>query len=285
MRAGLVFVAALGLAACGRRDAVPAARHVIDATGVLVALPAEVKRVVATVPGLSETVAALGARARLVGVSEKDALGDGPGAPARIPTWPSISAERVAALEPDLILVDPTLSPHDVQGLRAHFGCVFASNSTSLDGLATTFARLGEALGRPEEAARLVAELASARRTVRVEGRPRVLLLTWADPVMALGPGSLLDDMLRSIGAENVAADLGRPSGEISAERVVAKAPDFILLTGGVFPERLRHDWSSVPAVAAHRIVDASADDLVRAGPGTARALVRLAELLTEARR
>ena len=108
-----------------------------------------------------------------------------------------------------------------------------------------------------------------------------MLLLTWADPVMALGPGSLLDDMLSSIGAENVAKDLGRPSGEFPAERVRERAPEWILLTGGTFPERLKRDWAAVPAVRDGRVVDASADDLVRAGPGTAKALARLAELLT----
>src|SRR5439155_12915863 len=139
----------------------------------------------------------------------------------------------------------------------------------------------GEALGQQTAAARLVAELARARREVHVLERPRVLLLSWADPVMALGPGSLLNDMVESIGAENVAKGLGRPSGEIPAERVREMAPDWILLTGGTFPERLRRDWAAVPAVRDGHVVEASADDLVRAGPGTAKAVARLASLLT----
>ena len=283
LAAALACVAAPWLAACA--DSAPGPREgertVLDATGEPVVLPREVRRIVATVPGLSDTVAALGAKALLVGVSERDAAGEGPGAPAKIPTWPSISAERVAALAPDLVLVDRTLSSHDLPGLRARFRGTFAADSSSLDGLVRTFQRLGEALGHEDAAARLVAELARARREVRVPGRPRVLLLSWADPVMALGPGSLLSDMVESIGAENVASDLGRPSGEIPAERVREKAPDWILLTGGTFPERLRRDWAAVPAVRDGHVVDASADDLVRAGPGTAKALARLAQLLT----
>src|SRR5205085_9639585 len=96
--------AATLLVACDDRPLAPreGERTVLDATGATVVLPREVRRVVATVPGLSDTVRALGAGALLVGVSEKDAAGEGPNAPARIPTWPSISAERVAALAPDL---------------------------------------------------------------------------------------------------------------------------------------------------------------------------------------
>ena len=289
--AGLLCAAAAP-AACGGDPpgADPAGRDVADATGVVVRLPREVRRVVTTVPGLTQTVLALGARERLVAVSDQDAVGSKDGGAgdlaglARIPVWPVISAERVAQAAPDLLLVDPTLSPQDLPALRRRFPVTFACDSTSLDGLERTFRALGLALSREAEAARLVDDLSDARAHARVAGSPRVLLLTWADPPMALGPGSLLDDAVRQVGALNVAHDLPGPSRPVSSEIVRERAPEWILLTGGTFPDALRTAWANVPAVKDGRIVDASGDDFVRAGPGTARALRRLAQVLSAPR-
>ncbi len=280
-----LLLGALG-AACGS-DAGPVARSgtrvVIDATGASVTIALDVRRIVTTVPGLTATVVALGCADRLVAVS---ALEKGDRTLVGVeyfPVFPVIPAETIASMRPDLVLVDPTLSPRDIAPLRARFPMTFACDSRSLDGLRTTFARLGSALGRGLEAKRLTDDLDAARAEARVEGSPLVLLLSWAEPpsVIALGPGSLLDDMLRSVGARNLAADLGHASGPVSSEAVVSGDPDWIVLTGATFSDDLRSRWSTVKAVKLGRIVEAGGDDFVQAGPRTAPALRRLAKLLT----
>jgi iron complex transport system permease protein len=258
MRRGLL--AALALAV--RADRLPAAtrrpwqphggerpgrarRH-----GVEVRLPAEVRRIVTTVPGLTATVIEMGNGARLVGVSDQDSkLGALAGVP-RIPVWPTIPAEVVAGLEPDLLLVDLTLSNRDLAVLRKRFPVTFATDSRTLAGVRLSFERIGEALGREVRARHLVEELDLARREAHVDGRPKVLLLTQTDPsTMVLGPGALLDDMLRAVGGVNVAWDLGRPSGDMPVETIRSRAPEWILLTGAVFTDALRERWASILAV------------------------------------
>lgn len=285
--AGLALAACVLIASCG--DTTPAAkphaasdRVVRDAMGVEVRLPAEVRRIVTTVPGLTATVIEMGNGARLVGVSDQDSkLGALAGVP-RIPVWPTIPAEVVAALEPDLLLVDLTLSNRDLDVLRKRFPVTFATDSRTLDGVRLSFERIGEALGREARARRLVEDLDLARREARVAGRPKVLLLTQTDPsTMVLGPGALLDDMLRAVGGVNVAWDLGRPSGDMPVETIRSRAPDWILLTGPTFTDALRERWASIPAVRDGRVVDLGADEFVQAGPRTAEALRRLAGILS----
>jgi ABC-type Fe3+-hydroxamate transport system substrate-binding protein len=282
--ARVAFLApALLATACPSRGAEEArpTRTVSDAVGASANVPDDVRRVVTTVPGLTDLVVALGAGDRIVGTSDRDERRPEAPKAETFPTWPAIPAERVAALRPDLLLVDTTLSAHDLPTLRLRFPGTFGCDSRSLDGLETTFARVGAALGATAKAKELAAELRGARTWARAPDRPRVLLLAQADPVMALGPGSLLDDMLRAVGGENVAASIERPSGEVSSEAVRAWAPAWILVTGGTFPGSLRAAWAGVPAVRDGRVVDATGDDLVRAGPRTAKALSRLAALLT----
>lgn len=281
----IALLLACGLSGCGDAKRLHPAdvRVVLDATGTPVVVPRDVRRIVTTVPGLTALVVALGAGDRLVAVSAPEkALGPMASLP-RVPVYPVIPAETIANLAPDLLLIDPTLSPRDLAPLRARFPVTFASDSRTLDGLATTFLRVGAALGREAAAERLVDELDAARRDAKAPGSPLVLLLSWAEPpsVIALGPGSLLDDMLRSIGGRNVFADLGRPSGPIPSEMVVSRAPAFIVTTGGTVTDDLRARWQSVPAIRDGRVIDAGDDDFVRAGPRTAYALRRLARLLT----
>ncbi|MFO0934468.1 MAG: ABC transporter substrate-binding protein [Planctomycetota bacterium] len=287
---GVLLAAALGSGGCGEgprgpRAAGPVAptRVVTDCAGAKVTLPATVGRIVTTAPGLTALVVALGHGAALVGVSDQDprtgALADLP----RLPVYPSVPAEAVAVLEPDLVLVDRVLSGRDAEALRARFPQTFVTDaSQTLDRLRETFLRVADALDRPRLGQDLAAELDDARRRHRVEGRPRVLVLGQVEPLppYAIGPRGLLGDMVASVGGENVAWDLGLPSGPIASEVVLARRPQWILHTGGTFPDALRTAWASVPAVADGRIADVGDDDFMQGGPRTARALARLAALL-----
>jgi iron complex transport system substrate-binding protein len=280
-RLGLGALAAvLSTGGCGRERA-PRDATVVDATGATVAVPREIRRVAATLPGLAQIVAALGRLDLLVAVPSAGRL---PPEFARIPriaTYPTIPAESLAAVRPDLVLVDPTLSPRDVLPLRERFP-VFAADSRSLDGLRATFVALGRALGREAEGERLAQDLDRAREEVAGAARGvRVLAASGGDSLHALGPGSLLHDVLVATGAENVAAGLGRSSAAVSDERLRAWAPDWILVAGGPVPRDLSRRFPRVPAVANGRVVEASDDDLARAGPGTAGAMRRLARVLS----
>lgn len=262
-------------------------RVVADCTGAKVTLPPTVRRIVTTAPGLTSLVVALGHGTALVGVSDQDprtgALADLP----RLPVYPSVPAEAVAVLEPDLVLVDQVLSGRDAAALRARFPQTFVTDaSQTLDRLRETFLRVADALDRPRLGRDLAAELDEARRLHRVEGRPRVLVLGQVEPLppYAIGPRGLLGDMVAAVGGENVAWDLGLPSGPIASEVVLARRPQWILHTGGTFPATLRSAWASVPAVADGRVVDVGGDDFMQGGPRTAKALARLAAILGGAR-
>lgn len=262
----------------------PAAREVVDCSGVRVALPASISRIVTTAPGLTSIVEALGMGSALVGVSDQDRRGGALDALPRLPVYPLVPAESVAVLEPDLVLVDRVLSGRSATALRERFPVTFVTDaSTTLDRLRETFLRVAEAVDRPTRGRGLADALDDARRRARVEGSPKVLVLGQVDPLppYAIGPRGLLGDMVNAVGARNVAWDLPAPSGPIASEVVVARAPDWILHTGGRLPDALRAAWASVPAIAEGRVADLGQDEFLQGGPHTASALVRLAALLS----
>jgi iron complex transport system substrate-binding protein len=288
-----------GLAACGEeapRPAVPPAPYttvergaeaqvVRYADGGEVRLPLAPRRIVSLLPGLTETVAMLGALDRLVGVT---AHCDEPPAVRRLPQVSvlPLDAEGLAALAPDLILADATLHRGVLPELRRGFSCVLTLESGSLDALRLSVdllaAVLGDAAAR-EAAADFAARLGAARAAASAEGlrsRPRVLVLAQTSPPYALGPGSLLDDLVVAAGGENVAAALGRPSGPYSDELILAARPAWILLLGAPPSAAQSALWRRRPGASDDHVVRVRGDLLLRAGPRTPAALELLSDVL-----
>jgi iron complex transport system substrate-binding protein len=257
-------------------------------------VPRDPRRVVSTLPGLTETWVFLGGADRLVAVSPHCDLPPGSPDLPRLAVLP-LDREALAALRPDLVLVDEVLYP---EGLDEAVGeedgrgpAVLPLASASLAHLRATVALLAAVLGTPEAArARLSFEAdldAALRECAPPPGDPRpprVLLLAQADPLYALGPGSLLADLLRACGAVNLACDLGRASGPFAEEVVLARRPDVVVdVEGHALPAPLLERWSGVPAVRDGRVALLDEDLFVRGGPRTPEALRRIARLVRPA--
>ena len=246
-------------------------------------------RIASTVPGITEMVAFLGRGDRLVAVSK---WCDFP--PEAVEGLPRISVlpfnpEGFLALQPDLLLVDRRLHRRDLDVIRRRVpNLLLLDTSRSFGHLQASFELLERVLGTDAagaESYRLwqaeAAELLQRIKARHLAIPPRVLVVGQWDPLYVLGRGSLIDDLLRLCGCVNVACDLeGDASGNFPEELVLARRPDWILTPREPLPDRLRERWHNLPAVKQGRLVDGSADDLVRAGPRLLRGLARLADTL-----
>jgi ABC-type Fe3+-hydroxamate transport system substrate-binding protein len=125
--------------------------------------------------------------------------------------------------------------------------------------LARVLRALGVALG-DTAAAQVVAD--SVRRSLDevVALAPRrpplsVFWYAWPSPIITIGAGSYLDELITLAGARNVFGDLAQPSPQVTLESVAERNPDLIL-AGPVTAQRLRTDarWQSVRAVREGRV-------------------------------
>jgi iron complex transport system substrate-binding protein len=107
--------------------------------------------------------------------------------------------------------------------------------------------------------------------------------------MVAAGPDTYLDEMLRRASAENAFADSPVRYAQISPEQVIARAPDVILdATHGDDIEKLRRDWEALPTVPAvqHGRVHILADAMYHApNPRIGDALETIVDLLWGASR
>jgi iron complex transport system substrate-binding protein len=233
------------------------------------------ERVVVLAPSATETLFALGAGERVVGVCGQC---DFPPEAARLPKvggYLAPSVEAVLAARPDLVIAVP--SPGNREAVRAieRAGVrVLVVQDRQLADLWDSIRAIADALGIPQAGERLAADIRGRLDAVRarVAGRPaaRVLLVVGHSPLVVSGGATLQGELIEIAGGTNVAADVGTAWPQVSLELVVARAPEVIIDAamgtneGGT---ALFAGLDTVPAVRDKRIVRITADAVFRTGP------------------
>ncbi len=267
--------------------------HVVDDLGREVVLDAPPLRIVAMVPTHTETVCALGACDRLVGV---DSFSNVPAEVSRLPDLGSAfdaDLEALIALEPDLVLTD------EYSGLAealVPLGIpVYAGTPQTVAEVWSTTEALATLLGLETEAALLIGRaqgrVAALSASVAGLPAPRVFVELDATPY-SVGPGSYLGELLTLARARNIVPARLGDFPQVDPELVVAEDPQVIVLLDAPFGESAetvaaRPGWGSLSAVRDGAVIEldqASVDLLTRAGPRLPDALERLIELLGEVR-
>lgn len=180
-------------------------REAVDDTGVRMALPESVRRVVSLVPSLTETLAASG-RDLLVGVTDWCSHPADLDLP-RIRGTKNPDLAAVLALGPDLVVanLEENREP-DLTALREAGVAVYV---TDIRTVADAFGSLGRLLavcGLSRPAWLTEADQEWRGGVDRVEA-PTVLVPIWRRPWMALGSDTFAGDLVERLGYRNVLAD------------------------------------------------------------------------------
>lgn len=289
-----------GLASSISRFLAAAALLCVAACGPAAApKPAESRaaRVVSLAPAFTETLIALGAADSVVGIGRFDPAVPGRPDLPRLGDAMSVNLESLAALAPDVVLVNSTMLEEKLAPVAARLRVVRLPTDR-LDESLRAIGDISRLVGRDAEGAELTATIRSAldaararsdERRRRGEKPPRVLVVVQRRPFYTAGAGSFVDDLLRAAGAENVFGDVAKPWPEVGEESIVARAPDVILdaSVGDVDTvagrAELASDWQrfpTVPAVKTGRVLVIREDALFRAGPRIPEALAVLERLL-----
>jgi iron complex transport system substrate-binding protein len=281
------------LAACRPAGGSSTGATLVDDAGERVRHGAPPSRIVSLNPTTTELLFALGAGPRLVG---RSGACDYPAGAAAVPSvgggFPP-AVEAVIGTRPDLVVLYHSAGNAAAAARFRELGIpVLRLRTDRLSDVARAARVLGEAVGAPAAgdsiADRLEAELA-VERAARHHSTERlpILLLAWDQPVIALGAGSFVSELVDLAGGRNVFADLPAPSAPVSLEAIVERAPAVVLLVGSEIPglER-RPEWRVLPAVRAGRLLrltESSSNRPSPRAPAAARALrARLAALTSD---
>jgi iron complex transport system substrate-binding protein len=127
-----------------------------------------------------------------------------------------------------------------------------------------------------------------AELRTRVEGVPpvRVLYVLNSQPLITVGPGSFIDQLIAMAGGINVAAKSGQPYPRLSMEVVLQQDPEVLLFPVGktegisAAEQEAWRQWPTIKAVSRGRLHQIPADLLNRPGPRIVQALEILADTL-----
>lgn len=241
----------------------PAARTVTDETGRTVIVPDHPHRILCLVPSITDAVYAIGAGDDVVGISDYVEF------PAEARSKPSVgsitdpSMEAILALHPDLVLGMPYANDASVldQLRRLHIP-VYLVDPHGVAGIMVSIRSLGQATNREAQASAEVAGLTRRIDAVRagVKGRPTidVFLAVSYDPVITIGQGAFITDIIALAGGRSITDDIHQEWPQISLETVVARAPQALLMMRGghITLDSLKDKpgWSVLPAVRAGRV-------------------------------
>jgi ABC-type Fe3+-hydroxamate transport system substrate-binding protein len=253
------------LAAC-RVETVPraadSARTVRDDFGdTLVVGEEPPRRIVSLNPATTEILFALGAGGRLVGRTHWDVHPDSARLVPDLGDGMRPNVEAVLAARPDLVVLYASADNRDAA--RALHDAGVATLTLRVDRI-EQFARATLSLGRViGDTARARVVVDTVERTLdRVSGEtsmlphPRVFWKAWDAPLMAIGGGSFMTELLSIAGARNVYADLPDPSPQVTIEDVVRRDPDLVVAgANSAATLRTTPAWRALRAVREGRIV------------------------------
>lgn len=202
-----------------------------------ITVPEVARRVISLCPSVTETLFALGAGSLVVGRT-RFCIHPAPEVKAVqvVGGTKSIHFEKIAALQPDLILaVKEENTPEMVESLSVNFPvAVFDVNTL------TDCSRMVRDLGQLTGTSHVATEMAEAlddffERSLNKNLLPgTAIYLIWKGPYLAAGPETFIHEVLRWGGWENAVTTARYP--EITLEEMQSLDPDWVLLSSEPWP-------------------------------------------------
>lgn len=236
---------------------------------------------------VTETLFALGAGARVVGVTR---YCDKPAAATTLPKvggYTDVSLEAVLAKKPDLVIAQyaqgqwPVLDRLRDRGIAVFivFNDTFADSLAAIEGL-------GVVVGATAPAATIVSrQRAALLAAAGSSPAQRVVVVVGTQPLVVAGANSFGDTAVRATGAVSVIASDDPAWPVWSLETLLARRVDVVVLADGAGSRAAFTTFVAALGARAPRVVASDHPILMRAGPTFADDVDTLATLLATASR
>jgi ABC-type Fe3+-hydroxamate transport system substrate-binding protein len=212
-----------------------------------VSLPTQPQRIVCLVPSITETLFAIGAGDRVVGVTEYCTH-----PPERIAQLPKLGGtkdpkrEEILRLAPDLLVLnDEENRREDFTWFVEHGLPVYVTSPRTVAEGITMIEKLGAVVDCHECTEPMVQSMRAAYDQLTAElttqSRLRVFCPIWRKPWMTFNHDTYSDDMLWTCGGENVVRAKPERYFTVTLEEIEALAPQVVLLPSEPYPFETKH--------------------------------------------
>jgi len=258
-----------------------------DAVNRQVNVPKSVKRIVSMAPNITEMLFLLGLDNEIVGVTDFCNYPDLAKSKTMIGGYYNPNIEVILSLSPDLIVATPDgYSKERIARLEQSGIAIFLVNPLTIDGVLDSITLLGKVTGKEQKAnqevenmrlwiTRIKNEVAKIPENKRV----KVFYEIGEDPLVTVGPGNFVNDLIETAGGIN---DAPSPWPVYSVEAVIMKNPDIILTAPPTMVSSKEHQetkwdkYRTISAVKHNNIYYIDPDILLRPGPRIIEGLAQL---------
>ena len=256
-----------------------------DARGKTVTIKSKPVRIVSLAPSNTEILFSLGLKNRIVGVTNFCNYPTDAEKIAKIGDM-NASPERIIALKPDLVVAHAFMNDNLIARLEGLGLTVFAVDPKTMNDVMHDIRNLGKITARPRSADKVAGSMEKAVKAVvksssKCKGK-KVLVAVQSNPLWVAGPGTFVNEMICSLGAQNVAKNAKQGFVKFSRELAVSSNPDVIIVSmqDDVNYFLKSPEWHNTNAVRHKRVYVLNNDLLVRPGPRLVDGMKDLSKLL-----
>ncbi len=265
--------------------------QVTDTFGRTLNLSKTPTRIVSLAPSITETLFALGLDQEIVGVTTFCNYPPQAKMKPKVGGLTTPSLETLVAMKPDLIIGVKGLHKIELAAELDRLGIpLYISDPSTVKQVLQEIRVIGRLVGKAKAGKQLSQTMKKQIETIeaKVQGQPRptVLYVLWDDPLMTVGPGSFIEELIRISGGKGIVPQ-GRPAySQLNMEKVLAEDPEVVIFASEmgdatVEAERQRWlRWTTLRAVKERRLYTVDSDLLHRPGPRLVEGLSALAKLI-----
>jgi len=209
----------------------------------------------------------------------------------KIGGFSTVNIEKVVDLKPDLVLAACGVQKAIVEELERLGLTVIALDAKSVKNVLENIRLVGKATGQLGIARKLISKLeqrikaiTDKTRDLPDSQRPKVFYEVQYNPLMTVGPGTFIHQLIHLAGGVNIASDSATKYSVYNLEILIERNPEVIIISLGhgniaasVEGVKNRKRWQIIDAVKNNRVYGINADIVTRAGPRIVDALEEIA--------
>jgi len=261
-----------------------------DGLGRSLRLLAHPRRVLALAPSMSEILFAVADTATIVARCPQDNYPVGVYRKPVVNNYP-LDLEKLVLLKPDIVFtLEGITSVDDAQRLKELGIPVYFQRYRRVEDVFQGIETVGRLLGRQGQAKHLADSLRRELTRIAPAGSPataapKVLAITWQDPIYCYGQNTLFTDEIRLAGGQNAVTEtFPQPYPALTREYILKLNPDVLL--GGSFAKMDSTFFKNYPelrrikAYQTRRVFAITGNFLERPGPRVVESVRELRELI-----
>ncbi|PFG45233.1 vitamin B12 transport system substrate-binding protein [Vibrio sp. ES.051] len=243
------------------------------------------QRIVSLAPHATEIAFSAGLGDKLIAVSEMSDYPEQAKQLERVSNYQGIKLERIIALQPDLVIAWPTVTPaKELEKLKQFDIPIYYSNTGSLEDIANNIEQLSQFSEKPQigqkAATAFRAQLAELKVKYNTEDKVLYFYQLSEKPIITVAGKNWPSEVFTFCGGENIFATASAPYPQVSIEQVITRQPEVIFTSRHAMGNNdMWSEWrDDLPALKNKNALPLNSDWINRPTPRTLNAISEVCE-------